>query len=100
MQGLLMEKSSTPRSIRWLIVVLLLIAMEVLASVFVVGGHAYAASATIVVHSVTGSQIPIGQTGSVTASCQPGEYLLGGGYETSAFETVNITENYPSSANS
>jgi len=54
----------------------------------------------IVTHSVIGARIPVGQSGSTTASCLPHESLLGGGYNASAFETVSIIENYPSSKNS
>jgi hypothetical protein len=59
-----------------------------------------ASTPTIVTHSLTGPQIPVGQKGSVTASCQKGEDLLSGGYIVDAFESDNVVESYPSALDS
>ncbi len=58
---------------------------------------AQASAATIVTHQVTGPQIPAGQKGTLTASCDSGEQMLSGGFSGDAFEgAVKVVESYPS----
>ncbi len=56
--------------------------------------------ATMVQYTNTSARIPVGATGSVTASCRRGEQMLSGGYGVDAFESANLMSSYPSGPNS
>lgn len=61
--------------------------------------HADTTTATIVTHQVTGPQVPVGQKGTLTVSCDTGEQLLSGGFSGYAFEgAVYVVESYPSAS--
>lgn len=55
------------------------------------------AAVKLVQRSTQSDQIPAGKSGTVTATCQPGEQLLSGGYYVYAFEAAaNVVASYPS----
>ncbi|GHO94973.1 hypothetical protein KSF_050210 [Reticulibacter mediterranei] len=67
---------------------------------FFTPASAQASTATIVTYQVTGPQIPVGQKGTLTASCESGEQMLSGGFSGDAFEgAVKVVESYPSAPN-
>jgi hypothetical protein len=82
----------------WLGIGVLLVGSLVLF--FFTPAGAQASTATIVTHQVTGPQIPVGQKGTLTASCESGEQMLSGGFSGDAFEgAVKVVESYPSAPN-
>lgn len=55
------------------------------------------AAVKLVQRSVQSGQIPAGKSGTVVATCQPGEQLLSGGYSVYAFEAAaTVVASYPS----
>jgi hypothetical protein len=77
-----------------------LLVMGSLVLFFFTPAPAQANVATIVTHQVTGPQIPAGQKGTLTASCESGEQMLSGGFSGDAFEgAVKVVESHSSAPN-
>lgn len=82
----------------FLVILMLLVSGAIVF--FSAQARADSSTGTIVTHQVTGPQVPVGQKGSLTVTCNSGEQLLSGGFAGDSFEgAVYVVESYPSAAN-